>query len=402
MSRSSRDRLVDLLTAIGAAALSVTVSYAHANDLAVFPRFPSGTAFVEEFGRLVSLPVSFYSGAASALLIATAAGALLWWRRRWPVQVAVVLVILSVVWPLIPAALVALCTVAATRPVRTVAAVTALALLPCVLYLAVYTPSSRALSTVVTGAVLVGGAVGWGLFLRGLRERTEQARTEAALRAEHARQREREAIAHEMHDTLAHRLSLLSVHAGALQVNPGAPTEQVQQAAGVIRDSAHQALEELQQLLGVLRTPPTDASRSSAPQPVLADLTRLVQESRGAGSAVDLVFDCAPADMAAAPPAMGRTAYRIVQEALTNARKHAPGQPVRLVVRGAPGAGLTIEVTNPVTPGSTSPVPGSGLGLVGLTERAALAGGELRHELRPDGGDGVTHRLLARLPWPAA
>lgn len=125
---------------------------------------------------------------------------------------------------------------------------TALALLPCVLYLAVYTPSSRALSTVVTGAVLVGGAVGWGLFLRGLRERTEQARTEAALRAEHARQREREAIAHEMHDTLAHRLSLLSVHAGALQVNPGAPTEQVQQAAGVIHDSAHQALEELQQL----------------------------------------------------------------------------------------------------------------------------------------------------------
>ncbi|MFJ8907117.1 sensor histidine kinase [Streptomyces sp. NPDC102351] len=398
---SGRDRLGDLLTVIGAAALSVTVSYAHANDLTVFPRFPSATAFVEEFARLVSLPVSFYSGAASDLLVAAAAGVLLWWRRRWPVPVAVILVLLSVVWPLIPAALVALCTVAATRRVRTVATVTALALLPCVLYLAVYAPGSRTVSTVVTGAVLVGGAVGYGLFLRGLRERAEQARTEAALRAEHARQREREAIAHEMHDTLAHRLSLLSVHAGALQVNPGAPTEQVQQAAGVIRDSAHQALEELQQLLGVLRAPPAGASRSSAPQPVLADLTRLVEESRTAGTAIDLVFDCAPADTAAAPPAMGRTAYRIVQEALTNARKHAPGQPVRLVVRGAPGSGLTIEVTNPVTPGSTSPVPGSGLGLVGLTERAALAGGELRHEQRPDGG-GTTHRLLARLPWPAA
>lgn len=400
MSRNGR--AADALTVMGAAALSVTVSYAQAGDLSVFPRFPSGTALLGEIGRLSSLPASAYSGTAPSLLVSVAGSALLWWRRRRPVAVAVVLVLLSAVWPLIPAALVALATVAAMRPPRTAGAVTALALVPSALYVAVYGPGPRALSTALTGAVLVGGAVGWGLFVRGLRERAEQARREAALRAEHARRREREAIAHEMHDTLAHRLSLLSVHAGALQVNPGAPPAQVRQAAEVIRDSAHQALEELQQLLGVLRTPAAggDGARSSSPpQPVLGDVTRLVEEARTAGTDVDFVLDCTPADADGAPTATGRTAYRIVQEALTNARKHAPGQPVRLVVRGTPGADLTIEVTNPVTTGSPSRVPGSGLGLIGLTERAALAGGELRHGVHDNG---TTHSVRARLPWPAA
>ncbi|NEC47731.1 hypothetical protein G3I18_03945, partial [Actinospica acidiphila] len=105
MSRNGR--AVDALTVMGAAALSVTVFYAQAGDLSVFPRFPSGTALLGEIGRLFSLPASVYSGTAPALLVSVAGSALLWWRRRRPVAVAVVLVLLSAVWPLIPAALVA-------------------------------------------------------------------------------------------------------------------------------------------------------------------------------------------------------------------------------------------------------------------------------------------------------
>jgi signal transduction histidine kinase len=104
------------------------------------------------------------------------------------------------------------------------------------------------------------------------------------------------------------------------------------------------------------------------------------------------------ADTAAVPDAMGRHALRIVQEALTNARKHATSAPVDLLVEGAPGDGLTIDVCNrvPVLAGAGSEIPGAGTGLVGLTERASLTGGHLEHGL-DEGGD---FRLHAWLPWP--
>ncbi|MFF7725756.1 histidine kinase [Streptomyces sp. NPDC008001] len=326
--------------------------------------------------------------------------ALLRWRRRWPVPLAVALALLSAIWPLIPSALIALFTAAAMRPWRTTAVVTAVALLPYVLYLATHAhlvgvdiPPAAPTGIVLVG-VLVGAAVGWGLFVRVSRENAEHARMEAALRADHVRQRERESLAREMHDVLAHRLSLLSEHAGALEVNPRAPAEQVGQAAAVIRSSAHQAMEDLQEVLGVLRAPLTDTTRSEPPQPVLTDLPDLVQESRTAGMRIEL--DESVTDGEKAPAATGRTAYRIVQECLTNARKHAPGQPVTVRVDGAPGSGLTVEVSNPVPEGTKPCVPGSELGLIGLQERTALVGGALtygRHE--------KSHRVRARLPWPA-
>lgn len=224
-----------------------------------------------------------------------------------------------------------------------------------------------------------------------LRDRARRAETEAQLRAEQAQRLAREAIAREMHDVLAHRLTLLSVHAGALEFRPDAPQEEIARAAGVIRESAHEALQDLREIIGVLRAgEPDDAGR---PQPTLAALDALVTECREAGMKVTLASRVT--DPAAVPASVGRTAYRIAQETLTNARKHAPGTEVTVCVTGAPGDGLVVEVRNPAPEGEVPSVPGSGQGLIGLTERATLAGGRLAHGAEHDGG----FRVRAWLPW---
>ncbi|QSY47113.1 MULTISPECIES: sensor histidine kinase [Streptomyces] len=328
-------------------------------------------------------------------------------RRRWPVQLAVALLVAgSLAHYMTGPALVAVFTVAAGRPWRVTAWVAALAFapLPVFLYELPETDESRA-GAALTYFALIAGALGWGLFRRSrrqlidsLRERAELAEAESALRAAWATQRAREEIAREMHDVLAHRLSLLSVHAGALEYNPGAPPAEIGRAAGVIRDSAHQALQDLREVIGVLRAPVGDGR----PQPTLGDVARLVEEARKAGTRIDYEPP-GEAETGAAPAALGRTAYRIVQEALTNARKHAPDVPVRVRISGGPGGGLGIEVRNALPdataggPSSAGPaIPGAGQGLIGLGERAALAGGRLEH-----GRDGADFRLAAWLPWPA-
>jgi signal transduction histidine kinase len=221
-----------------------------------------------------------------------------------------------------------------------------------------------------------------------------------------ARAAERASIAREMHDVLAHRLSLLATYAGALEYRPDAPPEQLARAAGVVRASTHQALEELREVISVLREDVGDDSTAGPrPQPGLADLGALVAETRDAGTPVDVIDRIdRPQDV---PGALGRTAYRIVQEGLTNARKHAPGQPVRLLLAGRPGRQLLIELTNPMLPAVPAGADahsaaslagtGTGTGLIGLTERVRLAGGEL------DRGAGIDGQFLltARLPWSA-
>ncbi|WP_241683138.1 sensor histidine kinase [Actinomadura sp. J1-007] len=146
----------------------------------------------------------------------------------------------------------------------------------------------------------------------------------------------------------------------------------------------------------VLREDEEDGEDGSRPQPVLADLPRLVQESRDAGAEVELTD--AVADPDALPAATARTAYRVVQEGLTNARKHAAGTRVRVALEGRPGDRLAIEIRNrlPAGPDAAPAIPGSGTGLVGLTERVRLVGGTLDHQAA--GGE---FRLRAWLPWPA-
>jgi signal transduction histidine kinase len=339
----------------------------------------------------------------------------LWLRRRWPVGLALVLVAFSTFSEVVSGALVvAMLTVAIHRPPRTTAAVFALSLLAALVYVVVRPePGIPAWLLFMIGLIVQSAAVGWGLFIHfrrqlvlSLRDRANRAETEAQLRAEQAQQRARDEIAREMHDVLGHRLSLLSVHAGALEFRPDAPADEVARAAKVIRENAHQALQDLREVIGVLRAPVGEL-----PQPTLADVRQLVAESGRAGMRVSLRDETS----GAVPDLAGRTAYRAVQEALTNARKHAPGAEVRVRLAGSPGEGLTVEVGNdapapgpaaapgPVPhlgrapPSGPMPDPGAGQGLAGLAERVALASGRLEHGLTAGGG----WRLSVWLPWPA-
>ena len=206
---------------------------------------------------------------------------------------------------------------------------------------------------------------------------------------------ERTRIAREMHDVLAHRISLLALHAGGLEVRPDLPPEKVRETAELLRSTARQALEELRGVIGVLREEPGQESTTPTPQPTLSDIGRLVDEARRAGAKID--FEMRVEHLDAAPGSLGRDAYRIVQEALTNIGKHASGAATRVRVTGAPGSGLHVSVRNrqPVHPQRGPALPGSGAGLLGLLERVALAGGTLVHG--PDGsGDFVVD---AELKW---
>jgi signal transduction histidine kinase len=159
-----------------------------------------------------------------------------------------------------------------------------------------------------------------------------------------------------------------------------ADPQRVEQLAGQVQTAGRQALDELRQMVGVLRAGDTDDA-PLAPQPGLDALPRLVDESRQAGMAVQ--FSDLPAG-APIDPAVSRAAYRIVQEALTNAGKHAPGAPVGVTVERPTGQ-LVVRVIN--GPGLVSePAPGGGYGLVGLAERVRTLGGRLTAEPRLDGG----------------
>lgn len=333
-------------------------------------------------------------------VIGALACAAVWLRRRWPVGLAIVMVPVAVASDTAGgAAAIALFTLAVHRPFRYVAWVggISVAVVPLTYWLRPDPEMPYGIS-IAFGTVLTTAVIGWGMFVRSrrqlllsLRDRAVRAENEAALRAEQAQRLAREAIAREMHDVLAHRLTLLSVHAGALEFRPDAPRAEIVRAAGVIRESSHEALQDLRQVIGVLRG--GDADASGRPQPTLTALDTLVAESRAAGMKV--VLDNHVSDPSAVPAAVGRTAYRIAQEALTNARKHAPGTEVTVVVSGASGEGLTLSVRNPAPVGDVPKVPGSGQGLIGLTERASLAGGRLGHGVPPEGG----FHLEAWLPW---
>jgi signal transduction histidine kinase len=235
--------------------------------------------------------------------------------------------------------------------------------------------------------------LGWGAMnrarwalLESLRERARRAEADRDRRVAEARAAERTRIAREMHDVLAHRLTLVATYAGALEYRPDAPPGQVAQAAGVVRSGVHQALEELRDVIGVLRTGKED----SRPAPVFADMPRLVEEARQVGQKVEFV-DGTDGDP---PDGIGRTVYRMVQEGLSNARRHAAGQPVTVELSGSPGALLCVHIKNPTAATAAAGSPGTGL--IGLAERVQLAGGAFGHERA-----GGAFHLRGRLPWPA-
>jgi signal transduction histidine kinase len=356
-----------------------------------------GLAVADQVGRGLDGPLLVFDVIGGAALCLA-----LWWRRRWPFGLGLASV------PIVAfsssagiAGLIVLFTVAAYRRWQLAFLVAGLQLAVFPVYRAVQPDddSLPPLAFFVIQTLAYAAIVAWGMFIRGRRqsrrERVRHAEAEQELRVEQARYAERTRIAREMHDVLAHRISLLSLHAGALEFRPDAPPEEVARAAAVIRASAHQALEDLRAVIGVLRDGP-DGGVPQPPQPTLAALPGLLEESRAAG--MRLHADVRLADLAAVPDAIGRHALRIVQEALTNARKHATSAAVDLRVEGAPGEGLAIEVRNPasVLAAGEPEIPGAGTGLVGLAERATLSGGHLVYGLDQNGD----FQLRAWLPWP--
>ena len=231
--------------------------------------------------------------------------------------------------------------------------------------------------------VLLPGVVGiWvrtrAELLVALRERAERAEAERELLAKDAVLTERTRIAREMHDAVGHRVSLMVLQAGAIEMAAGDP-DRVTTLAGHVQTAGRQALDELSQAVGVLRSGDQDDA-PLAPQPGLDDLERLVKECRSAGMAVELH---APPALAV-DPVTSRAAYRIVQESLTNAGKHAPGAQVTVDVDRHERA-LVVRVRNSAGSAAVDPSSG-GFGLVGLRERVRTLDGTLRAEPRLDGG----------------
>ncbi|GAA4224778.1 signal transduction histidine kinase [Streptosporangium album] len=214
-------------------------------------------------------------------------------------------------------------------------------------------------------------------LVSALGQRNRQLGLERELLAEQERLR----IARDMHDSLGHRLSLVSIQAAALEVSalPAEQRQAVQRLAGAARG----AMDELHELVGALRGTEEPADRSVAVKAV----GTLVEGFRGAGAAVTLRQRGEPRPL---PPAAEQAAYRVVEEGLTNAAKHAPGQPVTVSVDWESDA-LLLTVANPLPDGPVS--AGAGHGLSGLSERVGPAGGVLDHRLSGDG-----FRLFAMLP----
>jgi len=340
-----------------------------------------------------------------------AALVLLPFRHRAPLLITVVIAALSSVSTLaVGAAAIATVSLATRRRAVELAVAGAVLLGATVLYDVVLAPPA---DDMPLWQILIAGVVGIALLvvigiaigqrralLLSLRERAALLERDQQLREDRAREQERAHIAREMHDVLGHRLSLVALHAGALEYRgPGLTPDETAAAAGVVRAEAHSALTDLRDVLGVLRDPAAtggdEVTGTAPPQPTLVDLPDLLDQARAGGATVRARVD---ADGAAVPTAVGRHAYRIVQESLTNARRHAPGQPVDVVVETVPGPGVRVVVSNTLTDGpahADASGKTAGHGLRGLAERARLVGGSFR----AGSDDGRVHVVEAVLPW---
>jgi len=244
----------------------------------------------------------------------------------------------------------------------------------------------------------IAGVIGLGAWLVALlsvmelvRSRRERAREEALSRAESLQRRasdERLRIAQELHDAVAHNISLINIHAGvALHLFDEQP-QQAREALATIKQSSKEALVELRSILGILRRADQDAPR--APTPSLARLDELVARSNAAG--LDVRVDV-EGDLANLPRHVDVAAYRIIQESLTNVARHADRADAVVRVRAAAGA-LNVEVLDEGT-GRTKPqeLPSGGNGIAGMRERATAIGGSFEAGPRPGRGFAVRARL---------
>ncbi|SEE24033.1 Signal transduction histidine kinase [Ruania alba] len=384
-------------------------------DSLVFLVCAAGWA-AETFGASTAAPVPVWLqwiDVASGGLMCLA----LWWRRDFPIVIGLTAAGIGAVSNSGGFALiVAIFSLALHRGWRWGYGVAVLAQVLAVPHLVTFVPESIgspvAWTVIVTLWVLLAATA--GLMVRARRQlvwmlvaRAEEAKRHEVSNIAAARTAERERIAREMHDVLAHRLSLLAVHAGALEVridrarDAQVPAAELAESVSVVRRSAHQSLEELREVLHVLRGPAQaaadrpDDGGTAPPAPTLDGLPALVAEARGGGQQVNL--EVAGTSGVSVPASVQRTVYRMVQEGLTNARKHAPGSRVRVLVEThahwVPPS-LTVQVSNQLLPGvSAAELPSAGTGQVGLAERVAVHGGTFERAVRE--GEYV---LEARIP----
>ncbi|MEU5983383.1 histidine kinase [Streptomyces sp. NPDC047434] len=298
-------------------------------------------------------------------------------------------------WPMLSLLLVALFDLAACRRI-------AMAVGSCAVVLAVNSVAPEAISLwrpqqygpVLFMLLAVVGGLWMGnrrRLVRALNAQVEHLRIERELREGTARVAERSRIAAEMHDVLAHRLSLIALHTGVLSTRASTLPPPVAERLTLLRTASTEALADLRDVLGALHER-GHTTADSPPSPVLRDVHELVEQAREAGQQVELQVS-GGAEQA---PASHRLAlYRLVQEGLTNARKHAAGAPVRIRLDYG-GPATVVEIINGAGERAGHGTP-SGFGLVGLAERVRTLGGDLHA-----GPHGVgSWRLAARIPRPA-
>ena len=339
------------------------------------------------------------------------------WRRRYPVAVAVLTSAVTLLLPLDPvAALIAFGSLAVRRLDRVVGAVAALTALATLVstwrdsrgltehssfWRILLSPEgSEPLSlwgVMAISAALLAVSFGIAMLVRDKarnRSHQEEGRVHqqvvAGLNDELARQAERERLAQEVHAALGHRLSLLSLHAGAVQVRAKDPA--LRESADLVRAGAEQAMTDLRSLLTMLRRPGGPDVADSIPG--VHDLALLIDETSRTG--ITLVSTVQLESIEELDDLTSRSAFRIAQEMLTNARRHAPGIGVRFLVRATPQAGVIIESANHLPPDADSHVV-AGSGLNGIRTRVDQLGGDFRQWV----DDSRVFRVAVRLPWVA-
>ncbi|GAA4541245.1 sensor histidine kinase [Amycolatopsis samaneae] len=254
---------------------------------------------------------------------------------------------------------------------------------------ATFIPSPAQFETLAFGNAAFGVSYALGYLVLTRREQAEQLRETYAHQAV---SEERLRIAREMHDVVAHSMSLIAVKAAVGNHVALEQPEEARDALRVIEDASRETLAELRRMLGVLRGGTDEPPALLAPAPTLADLRALAERTGQAGPSVELDVE----GLAELPAGVGQSVYRITQEALTNVVKHAGASACRVLVRGDEGQ-VSVEVTDDGAGGANGPVA-PGHGMIGMRERVAVYGGEFSAETLPDKG----FRVFARLPYADA
>ncbi len=338
------------------------------------------------------------------VMLAAAAAALLW-RRRRPIAVASVVMAIMIGWAVAGygdgqdlALIVAVYAVGRytadhRHSLATVAAAIAVGILDTII-------DTNQRIDIAPAVVLTGLA--WylgrrirnrGDYLTLLRERAERLEADQHARARQAVADERSRIARELHDVVAHQVSMMTVQAGAAKTIARDDLDAAVDAMGDVERAGRQALGELRHLLGVLRPDLPDRD-DLGPQPGLAGIPALADELTRTGAHVSLALSPPPAGLSAA---VDLSAYRIVQESVTNIIKHAGPDPTVHITIGPDDLGLVIDITNTTTgtPSARPEFPASGYGIAGMHERATLLGGTFSAEPQPPDG----FRVNAHIPF---